>query len=184
MIRTAARSSRRRIPPLYRLTALRPVSASPNRSSSSSARAPARRAPRWCSRPNISRFCRPPSSSSTAACCPSRPMRRRTSCGLCPYVVPGHAHHARVLAQQRRHDPYRRGLARAVRPEHAVHRAAADHQVEPVQGLSAAVSLVQALDDDRVRHPSPPRSGPARDRVSACECDARASGQAALSTVG
>ncbi|MGC0375875.1 hypothetical protein RKD28_003391 [Streptomyces sp. SAI-229] len=79
VIREAARSSRRRMPPLYCLTALCPVPESSKRSSSSSARARARRAPRWCSRPNSSRFCRPPSSSSSAACWPSRPMRGRTT---------------------------------------------------------------------------------------------------------
>ena len=67
------------MPPEYVLAARSAASVRPNCSSSSTARLPACGQRRWYSRPMISRFSRPVSSSWMAADCPASPIDRRTA---------------------------------------------------------------------------------------------------------
>ena len=64
--------------------------------------------------------------------------------GLAHDVVAEHARLAAVRAQQRREHPDRRGLAGAVRAEHAVDGAAAHGQVDAVDGPDRAEDLDEA----------------------------------------
>ena len=94
--------------------------------SAPAARPPARAQPptrRWNSRPKSTRFWRPLSTSSTAAFCPTSPIRRRTPAGSRATSTPGDLRAARVRPQQRGEDPHRRGLARAVGPQQPADRA-------------------------------------------------------------
>ena len=67
------------MPPEKSLAGRSAASARPNCSSSSAARLRARGQLRWYSRPMISRFSRPVSSSWMAADCPASPIERRTA---------------------------------------------------------------------------------------------------------
>ncbi len=111
--------------------------------------------PRWYSRPNISRFCRPLSSSSTAACWPSSPIRRRTSAGLRTHVEAGDLGPAPSCRSSV--DSIRTAvvLPAPLGPSTPCTTPLRNGQVQPVQGRFGAVVLVQSFDDDRmiaVRH--------------------------------
>ena len=71
--------------------------------------------------------------------------------GLVRDVVTEDACRARVRAQQRREHPDRRRLAGPVRPEHAVHRAGADGQVDAIDGARLTERLHEAGGLDRKR---------------------------------
>ena len=81
LIRLAARSSRRRMPPEYFAMALSPASSRPNRPSRSSAVVRACFDDRPSRRPNSQRFSRPVRFSSTEAYCPVTPSSWRMTWG-------------------------------------------------------------------------------------------------------
>jgi hypothetical protein len=64
---------------------------------------------------------------------------------LLEYVDAGHLRMARIGAQQGGEHPYGGGLAGAVGPEHAEHRAPAHRQIHPVERLCLAESLAESL---------------------------------------
>ena len=76
--------------------------------------------------------------SSTAALCPARPMPEPELLGVAHDVEPVHLGPAAVGREQRGQDADRRGLARAVRPEQAEHRAGLDLEVDALERLDVA----------------------------------------------
>ena len=97
----------------------------------------------------MTRFSRPVSAGSTAACWPARPITRRTSCGSGDGVDAGDVQRAAVGAQQRGHGADERRLAGAVRAEHGGDRAGRGDEVEAVEGGDVAELLAQADGLDR-----------------------------------
>ena len=149
-------SRRRRMPPENCRTGFVPVSASPTCSSSSSARTPAARRSRWCSRAKSTRFCRAPRMSSTAGCCPISPIRRRTARGCRTTSMPATSTRppsGRVSVVRIAH---RRRLARPVRPEQGADRAARHLQVHAVQHHLLPIPLGESRHRDRTRPRLPP----------------------------
>ena len=68
--------------------------------------------------------------------------------GLGDHVVTEHADPTRIGPQQGGEHAHGGGLARAVRPEQAEHGAAADCEVDAVEGAGRAETLAQAVDLD------------------------------------
>ena len=134
VIRLAARSSRRRMPPENCEIGLSAASSRPNCSSRRSGRAGAGPAAMPCSRANSQRFSRAVRFSSTEAYCPVTPSSWRIMCGLASYVDPEDLGLALVDRQQGGEHPQHGGLAGAVGAEHAEDLAAADLQVDAVHG--------------------------------------------------
>ena len=94
------------------------------------ARAP-RAAPRWNSRPNRTRFCRPLSTSSTAAFWPTSPIRRAHARRVARHVDARPPRAAPVGAQQRGQDPYRVVLPAPLGPSSPHTVPARDGEVQP-----------------------------------------------------
>ena len=122
-IRPAARSSRRRIPPEYCATGLPPVSARPKRSSSSSARARARRGAEVVQPPEQHEVLAPAEHLVDRGVLPDEPDPPPRARRIARDVDARDHRPPAVRAQQRREDPDRRRLARAVGPEQPEHAA-------------------------------------------------------------
>ena len=148
-IRLAARSSRRRMPPENCVICLSAAS-----SSAEPAEQVARRSTRAClsrqpsSRPNSQRFSRAVRFSSTEAYWPVTPTSWRTSCGCFATSTPKISALAAVDRQQRGEHLEHRGLAGAVGAEHAEDLAAADLEVDAVDGAQVAEGLDEAVGRD------------------------------------
>jgi hypothetical protein len=71
---------------------------------------------------------------------------------VAPRVAVEQAQGAAVRAQQAEQDADRRGLARPVGSQEAVHLAGGDLEVEAVERLRVAEGLAQIRDRDRGRH--------------------------------
>ena len=84
----------------------------------------------------------PPSASEATAF--GEPDLRPDLFGLTTDVASEHFRPPRVCFENRREDPDRRRLARAVGPEHAVDGPAADRQVDAVHGAHVAEGLDEA----------------------------------------
>ena len=107
------------------------------------------------SRPIISRFSRPVSSSSTAAYCPVTPMRRRTSCGWLYHVEPGHRGRSGIWLRERGENAHGGGLAGAVRAEHAENLSFLEREIEATQRAGFPEPFFESLGEDnwlRLRH--------------------------------
>ena len=100
-------------------------------------------------RPNISRFSRPVSSSSTAANCPVRPISSRTAAGSLRDVVAKDLGSARIRRDERGKDPDEGGLARAVRAEQPEDGSFRNLEIDSLQRLRFAEALGDPLDPDR-----------------------------------
>ncbi len=157
--RLDARSRRRRIPPEYVRAGRSAASASSKRSSSTPARRRASAAERSNRRPNIWRFSRPVSISSTAANWPVSPNSSRTPAASWTTSRPNTSARPGVRSEQRGQHPDKRRLPRAVRSQQPKDRALLDIQVDPSKRRRRPEALDHTLDmNSRIRHHS--RSSP------------------------